>query len=97
MAKIKTEVVIVGAGAAGAILAAIGRSVHQTQATAEILPVREAMESMLRLPEAGIPEAIATGVLDLIDRLPQDNRLSHGDLLAANVMRNTRGWPASTL
>ena len=88
------EQVLCGAVAipdAGAILAAVGRSAHQTQATAEILPVRESMEGMLRLPGAGIPEAIAAGVLDLIDRLPQDNRLSHGDLHAANVIMTAEG------
>ena len=81
----------VSASDAGAILAALARSVHETPAIAELLPVREYMESMLRLPEAGIPETVATGVLALIDRLPTDERLSHGDLHPGNVILTAKG------
>ena len=56
-----------------------------------MLPVRDYMESALQHSEAEIPEAIATGVLALIDRLPVDDRLSHGDLHPGNVILTAEG------
>lgn len=76
---------------AGAILATLARSVHEIRATAEMLPVRDYMESALQHSEAEIPEAISTGVLALIDRLPVDDRLSHGDLHPGNVILTAEG------
>ena len=76
---------------AGAILAALARSTHETRAIPELLPVRDYMDSALRLAEATIPPSIATGVLALIDRLPKDDRLSHGDLHPGNVILTAEG------
>ena len=76
---------------AGAILATLALSVHNTPPPAEILSVRDYMESSLRLPDAAIPENIATGILDYIDRLPVDDRLAHCDLHPANVIMTAEG------
>ncbi len=77
--------------AAGEILATLGLAVHRTPSPAEALPIREYMEASLRLPDARIPEPIAKGVLALIDRLPQDEGLSHCDLHPGNVIMTAEG------
>ncbi len=77
--------------AAGEVLATLALAVHRTPAPPEALPVRDYMEAALRVPEAQIPEAIAEGVLALIDRLPRDDRLSHCDLHPGNVIMTPEG------
>ena len=61
---------------AGAILARLALSVHQTPTPAEVFSLRDYMEISLRLPDVAMPEIIAGGVLALIDQLPQDDRLA---------------------
>jgi Ser/Thr protein kinase RdoA (MazF antagonist) len=75
----------------GSILAELAFSVHRTPAPSEVLPMRDYMELSLRLPDARIPESIAQGVLALIDRMPPDDRLSHCDLHAGNVIMAPEG------
>lgn len=77
--------------ATGALLAMLGLSVHRTPAPAKVLSMREYMARSLELPEAGIPERIATGVLDLIDRLPADEGVAHCDLHPDNVIMTAEG------
>ncbi len=76
---------------AGAILATLALSVHQTPTPAEVLPLRDYMETSLQLPDAAMPETIAGGVLALMDRLPQDDRLAHCDLHPGNVIMTVEG------
>lgn len=77
--------------AAGAILATLGRSVHATPSPAKVLPMRDYMVRSLELPEAGIPQSIARGVLGLIDRLPPHEGLAHCDLHPGNVIMTPQG------
>lgn len=77
--------------ATGAFLANLALSVHRTAAPARVLSMRDYMERSLELPEAGIPGRIATGVLDLIDRLPADDGLAHCDLHPDNVIMTAQG------
>ena len=77
--------------AAGKIIAALALTVHRTPSPPETLPIRAYMESSLALPEAQIPDAIARGVLALIDRLPADDALCHPDLHPGNVIMTTDG------
>jgi Ser/Thr protein kinase RdoA (MazF antagonist) len=79
------------AEAGGAVIAELALSVHRTPAPAKVLPMREYMELSLALPDAGIPDVIARGVLALIDRTPPDDRLSHCDLHAGNVIMTPGG------
>ena len=76
---------------AGAILATLALSVHQTPTPAEVLPIRRYMEVSLQGPDAQLPEPIVKGVLALIDRLPPDDRLSHCDLHPGNVIMTAEG------
>jgi Ser/Thr protein kinase RdoA (MazF antagonist) len=75
----------------GAILAALALSVHRTPAPPKVLPMRDYMALSLQAPDAGIPPSIARGVLALIERLPPDDRLSHGDLHPGNVILTPQG------
>lgn len=76
---------------AGTVLATVGLSVHRTPSPPEALSVRDYMERSLELPDAQIPEAIARGVLALVDRLPPDDGLAHCDLHPANVIMTAEG------
>jgi Ser/Thr protein kinase RdoA (MazF antagonist) len=76
---------------AGAILATLGLSVHRIRSPPEMPTLRDYMAASLQLPEARIPEHIAAGVLALIDRLPVDERLCHGDLHPDNVIVTADG------
>ncbi len=78
-------------GEAGAILATLVWSVHHTQTAPEVLPIRDYMESSLRLPDTQIPEGVANGVLACIGRLPNVDRLAHCDLHPANVIMTAQG------
>ena len=70
----------------GSVLAELALSVHRTSAPSMVLPMRDYMEFSLELSDARIPDFIAQGVLALIDRVPPDDRLSHCDLHAGNVI-----------
>lgn len=72
--------------AAGTILAGLALAVHRTPSPAEVLSLHDYMEASLPLAGDDFPDAIATGVLALIARLPQDDGLSHCDLHPGNVI-----------
>jgi hypothetical protein len=76
---------------AGAILATLALSVHQTPTPGEVLHMRDYMEVSLRPSDGQIPQHIASGVLALIDRLPPDDGLSHCDLHPGNVIMTAEG------
>jgi tRNA A-37 threonylcarbamoyl transferase component Bud32 len=76
---------------AGAILAALALAVHNTPAPADVLSMRDYMESSLRLPDVGVPATLADGVLALIDRLPRHDGLAHCDLHPDNVIMTPEG------
>jgi hypothetical protein len=75
---------------AAVILASLYRSVHTTAPLAEIPSLRAWFTAASRVPD-GIPEQVATGVLDLIERLPPSDGLCHADLHADNVIMTADG------
>jgi Ser/Thr protein kinase RdoA (MazF antagonist) len=76
---------------AGAILASLCLAVHDTPPPAEVLPLRELMDGMMRLSSDAVPKHIAAGILALIDRLPPSDRLCHADAHPGNVIMTADG------
>jgi Phosphotransferase enzyme family len=78
-------------GQAGAILAALCRSVHKTPPPPDIPFLRDVMDGWLRISGAAVPEHIATGILDLIERLRPGDGLCHADPNPGNVIMTVDG------
>jgi Ser/Thr protein kinase RdoA (MazF antagonist) len=77
---------------AGAILATLGMSVHQTSPPPRVLSLRDFMDHSLRGSSGSvIPEHIATGVGSLLERLPTGDGLCHVDLHGGNVIMTADG------
>jgi streptomycin 6-kinase len=75
---------------AGAILAALYRTVHETTAPPGIPSLSEWFDAVSAVP-GGMPTHIAPGVLSLIERLPPATGLCHGDLHPDNVIMTAEG------
>ena len=75
----------------GAILATLALSVHRTPPPPDVVSLRDYMEGALRPSGGGLPEAIASGVLPLIDRLSPGDGLCHCDLHPGNVIMTPEG------
>ena len=76
---------------AGAILASLYISVHQTPPPPDVNFLRGWIEGAARLPGGLLPKHIASGVITLIERLPPADGLCHGDLHAGNVIMTADG------
>jgi Ser/Thr protein kinase RdoA (MazF antagonist) len=76
---------------AGAIVAALAMSLHNTSAPPEVLSMRQHMERELQYDDGKIPKPIATEILALIDRLPPGDGLCHCDLSPGNVIMTAEG------
>ena len=76
---------------AGAILAALALSVHNTPPPPGVVFLRDWMDSSLRSDKGRLPAYIATGIRPLIERLSRDGGLCHGDLHPANVIMTVEG------
>jgi aminoglycoside phosphotransferase (APT) family kinase protein len=76
---------------AGAIVAALAMSVHNTPTPPEVLSLRQYMETELRHDDGKIPKHIATAVLALIDRLSPGDGLCHCDLSPGNLIVTAEG------
>ncbi len=76
---------------AGAIVATLAISVHETPPPPDVLSLREYMEDSLRLDDRKIPKHIATDILALIDRLSPGDGLCHCDLSPGNVIMTAEG------
>jgi hypothetical protein len=73
------------------ILAALCRSVHKTPPPPDIPFLRDVMYGWLRISGAAVPEHIATGILDLIERLRPGDGLCHADPNPGNVIMTVDG------
>jgi Ser/Thr protein kinase RdoA (MazF antagonist) len=76
---------------AGAILAALALSVHETPPPPEVLSLRDYMEGSLQVPGDKLPNHLAAGVLALVERLPPGEALCHCDLHPNNVIITAEG------
>jgi tRNA A-37 threonylcarbamoyl transferase component Bud32 len=75
---------------AGAILATLLMSVHKTPPPPRTPTLRDWFEIVAQA-SSGVPERITTGVLTLIERLPSEGNLCHGDLHLSNVIMTADG------
>jgi Ser/Thr protein kinase RdoA (MazF antagonist) len=78
-------------GQAGAILATLALSVHETPPPPDVISLRDSMDGSLLFSGCSIPKHIATGILALIDRLRPGDGLCHGDLHPDNVIMTADG------
>jgi hypothetical protein len=76
---------------AGAILATLCLSVHQTPPPPGALSLRQAMDARLRFAGSVLPERIITGVLARIEQVGADDVLCHSDLHPGNVIMTAQG------
>ena len=76
---------------AGAIIASLCLSVHNTPAPSDVLLLRDVMDGSLRRSGGAVPEHIATGILALIERLRPGDGLCHTDLHPGNVIMTADG------
>jgi Ser/Thr protein kinase RdoA (MazF antagonist) len=75
----------------GAILATLALSVHKTPPPPDVVSLHDYTAGALRPSGGGLPEAIASGVLPLIDRLSPSDGLCHCDLHPGNVIMTPEG------
>ncbi len=75
---------------AGAILAALFITVHNTPPPPEAPSLHDWFDSASRLHD-GIPGPIAAGILAMIERLPAADGLCHADLHPGNVIMTANG------
>jgi aminoglycoside phosphotransferase (APT) family kinase protein len=76
---------------AGATVAALAMSVHNTPPPPEVPSMRAYMETELRHDDGKIPKHIAADILALIDRLSPGDGLCHCDLSPGNVIMTAEG------
>lgn len=76
---------------AGATLATLYMSVHRTRAPSDVVSLRDWFDAASRRSVDVLPQDIAAGVLELIDRLPVAEGLCHADLHPGNVIMTTGG------
>lgn len=75
----------------GAVLAALCLAVSGTPPPTDLPPLRDYLEGSFRLAGRTLPEALAPGVMSLIDRLEPADGLCHGDLHSGNVIMTPEG------
>ena len=75
----------------GAILATLALSVHKIAPPPDVLSLRDTMNGSSRLSGDMLPKHIATGILNLIERLVPGDGLCHGDLHPGNVIMTADG------
>lgn len=75
----------------GAILASLSLAVHRTPPPRDVLPMHAWMKGSLRLNGGRLPAHVASGVPVLIERLPPDDVLCHGDIHPGNVIMTAEG------
>ncbi len=75
----------------GAALATVALAVHKTPPPAKVLFLRDFVDHSLRGAGDRVPGHIATGTLSLIERLPPEDGLCHGDIHPGNVIMTADG------
>jgi tRNA A-37 threonylcarbamoyl transferase component Bud32 len=76
---------------AGAILAALAISVHKTPPPADVISLRDLIHALVQSPGNLLPKHLATGVLALLESVPAQDGLCHGDLHPGNVIMTAAG------
>jgi len=76
---------------AGAILATLYMSIHNTPPPPDVLLLRDWMDGSLRGSGGKVPKHIATGILALLERLQPGDGLCHTDLHPDNVIMTADG------
>jgi Ser/Thr protein kinase RdoA (MazF antagonist) len=76
---------------AGAIVAALAMSVHDTPPPPEVPSLRAHIEDALRRDDGKLPKHLAADVLALVARLSPGDRLCHCDLSPGNVIMTAEG------
>jgi tRNA A-37 threonylcarbamoyl transferase component Bud32 len=76
---------------AGTILAALSISVHRTPPPPEVISLRDLIHALVQSPGNLLPQHLATGVLALLESLPVEDGLCHGDLHPGNVIMTAGG------
>jgi tRNA A-37 threonylcarbamoyl transferase component Bud32 len=76
---------------AGVVLASLALAVHRTPPPRGVVSLRDLMHFIVRAPGNLLPKHLATGVLALLERLPPDEGLCHGDLHPNNVIMTAAG------
>jgi aminoglycoside phosphotransferase (APT) family kinase protein len=78
-------------GQAGAILAELGRAVHRTPPSPNVLPLSAWVDAWLRGASGRLPDHLAAGVRAVLERLSPGSELCHGDLHLDNVIMTAQG------
>ena len=76
---------------AGGILAALSISVHKTPPPPDVMSLRDLIQALVQSPGNLLPKHLATGVLAMLESLPQGDGLCHGDLHLGNVIMTAEG------
>lgn len=76
---------------ASAILATLALSVHKTPPPSDAISQRDLLQALVRSPGNLLPKHLATGILALLDHLPPEDGLCHGDLHVNNVIVTAEG------
>jgi len=74
----------------GRLLAEWHADVHASSITPELPSQRQRLENKIRAAEA-LPPDLKEATLRALDRMPDGDRLCHGDFMPANVMITARG------
>ncbi|HTR86616.1 MAG TPA: aminoglycoside phosphotransferase family protein [Reyranella sp.] len=73
------------------ILANLLLSVHKTPPPLDVISQRDLMHALLRSSGNLLPKHLAPGVFALLERLPPEDGLCHGDLSVNNVIMTAEG------
>lgn len=72
-------------------LATLSLAVHRTPPPPEVVSLRDLMHVLVQSPGNLLPKRLTPGVLALIERLPAEDGLCHGDLHVNNVLMTADG------
>jgi len=76
---------------AGEILATLALAIHKTPPPPDVISQRDLIHAVVQSPGNLLPKPLAPGVLALLERLPPEDGLCHGDLHPGNVIMTAAG------